>query len=78
MPEPVAAADADFNRGISLQEFKLAALARFALLDTAHQGRLTLVELEAMPHAPDTSRHRRKRDDKSPDARIGNPLPTGP
>ena len=76
IPEPVAAADADFNRGISLLEFRQAAVARFALLDTMHRGRLTLGELEAMPHAPDPA-SRRKRDDKSPDARIGNPLPSG-
>jgi hypothetical protein len=78
IPEPVAAADTDFNRGVSLEEFRQAALARFALLDTAHQGRLTLAQLEAIPHAPDTSGRRHKRDDKAPDARIGNPLPTGP
>jgi hypothetical protein len=78
IPEPVAAADTDFNRGISIQEFRQAALARFALLDAAHQGRLTLAQLEAMPHAPDPSGHRHKRNDKAPDARIGNPLPTGP
>lgn len=78
MPEPVAAADTDFNRGVTLQEFRQAALARFALLDSAHQGRLTLAELEAMPHAPGTNGRPHKRDDKAPDARIGNPLPTGP
>jgi len=76
MPEPVAAADADFNRAITTDEFRQAALARFQLLDTAHQGRLTLVQLEAMPHAPKEDGRRSKRDDKAPDARIGNPLPS--
>jgi hypothetical protein len=78
IPEPVAAADADFNRGITLQEFRQAALARFALLDTTQEGRLTLARLEAIPHAPNMSGRRQKRDDKAPDSRIGNPLPRGP
>ena len=78
MPEPVAAADTDFNRSITLEEFQAAAVARFQLLDTAHQGRITLAQLEAMPHAPSVGkRHARLKDD-SPDNRIGNPLPTGP
>lgn len=78
MPEPVAAADADFNRAITLDEFRQAALARFQLLDKARQGRLTLIQLEAMPHAPKEDSQRSKRDEKAPDARIGNPLPSGP
>ena len=78
MPEPVAAADTDFNRAISLDEFRAAAVARFQLLDKASQGKLTLSQLEAMPHAPATGKQRVKRDDKAPDTRIGNPLPTGP
>jgi Ca2+-binding EF-hand superfamily protein len=80
MPEPVAAADTDFNRAITLEEFRQAAIARFQLLDTAHHGKLTLAQLEAMPHAPsaDKHHHRAKRDDDAPDVRLGNPLPTGP
>jgi Ca2+-binding EF-hand superfamily protein len=78
IPEPVAAADTDFNRGISRQEFRDAALARFQLLDKAHQGRLTLAQLEAMPHAPSGDERQRKREDNAVDARIGNPLPSGP
>jgi len=77
MPEPVAAADADFNRAITLQEFRQAAVARFQLLDKARQGRLTLVQLEAMPHAPKEDGARPKRDEKTPDSRIGNSLPPG-
>jgi Ca2+-binding EF-hand superfamily protein len=76
IPEPVAAADTDFNRLITLEEFKAAALERFQLLDTAHQGRLTLAQLEAMRPSSDGRRPKRKRD--APDARIGNPLPPGP
>jgi Ca2+-binding EF-hand superfamily protein len=78
IPEPVAAADADFNRAITLDEFRKAAIERFALLDRAHQGRLMLAELEAMPHAPKVDAKHPKRDDKAPDTRIGNSLPAGP
>jgi hypothetical protein len=78
IPEPVAAADTDFNRGVSLEEFRAAALARFQLLDTAHQGRLSLAQLEGMPHAPAGDERHRKREADVRDARIGNPLPPGP
>jgi Ca2+-binding EF-hand superfamily protein len=78
MPEPVAAADSDFNRAITSGEFRAAAVERFQLLDKAHQGRLTLAELEAMPHAPKTEQRRHKRNDNATDARLGNPLPPGP
>lgn len=78
IPEPVAAADTDFNRSISLEEFKQAAIARFQLLDSTHQGRLTLAQLEALPHAPKLDRKRSKHNDNVADERIGNPLPTGP
>ena len=77
MPEPVAAADTDFNRTISLEEFRQAAIARFQLLDSTHQGRLSLVQLEAL--RPDPTKARRpKLDENTPDKRLGNPLPTGP
>jgi Ca2+-binding EF-hand superfamily protein len=76
IPEPVAAADADFNRAITLEEFEQAAIERFQLLDHSHQGKLTLLQLEAMPHAP-MENERHKRDDKATDARIGSPLPLG-
>jgi len=77
MPEPVAAADADFNRAITLEEFRQAAVERFQLLDRTHQGRLTLLQLEAMPHAPKEDGRHHKRDENVTDARIGNPLPPG-
>ncbi|MGE5062847.1 MAG: hypothetical protein ACM3IG_02150 [Myxococcales bacterium] len=76
MPEPVAAADADFNRAISLDEFRQAAIARFQLLDTTHQQKLTLAQLEAMRPLPPLKGH--KLDEKALDKRLGNPLPTGP
>jgi Ca2+-binding EF-hand superfamily protein len=48
IPEPVASADSNFNRGVSAQEFIAAADTRFALLDRNHDGRLTLAELPAI------------------------------
>jgi Ca2+-binding EF-hand superfamily protein len=76
MPEPVAAADTDFNRAISLQEFRQAAIARFQLLDTTRQEKLTLAQLEAIRPALPLKGH--KLDEKALDKRIGNPLPSGP
>ena len=48
IPEPVASADANFNRGVSAQEFQNAASARFHVLDVQHSGRLTRPELEGI------------------------------
>nr|WP_243843260.1 hypothetical protein [Sphingomonas vulcanisoli] len=45
LPEPVIAADTDFNRGVSEQEFLAAASRRFALLDVNHDGAITRDEL---------------------------------
>ena len=47
LPEPVIAADSDFNRGVSAKEFADAAYQRFNLLDANHDGVLTRDEL---PH----------------------------
>jgi Ca2+-binding EF-hand superfamily protein len=74
IPEPVAAADTNFDRAISLSEFRQAAIARFQLLDTAHTGRLPLATLQAMLPKPGKKPKYREED---PDARIGNPLPPG-
>jgi len=76
LPEPVAAADSDFNRSISLAEFRQAALARFQLLDSTGAGRLGLAQLQALRPALATDR-RRRADKDVPDARIGSPLPPG-
>jgi hypothetical protein len=78
IPEPVAAADADFNRAITLDEFRAAALARFELLDTTHRGALSLAQLEALPHAPSADGKHLKVNENVTDSRIGNPLPKGP
>jgi hypothetical protein len=76
IPEPVAAADTDFDRGVSLVEFRQAALARFALLDSTRSGRLTLAQLEALRPVV-AADGRRKRPKDAPDTRVGNPLPSG-
>jgi Ca2+-binding EF-hand superfamily protein len=77
LPEPVAAADADLNRAITLQEFRQAALDRFALLDKTHQGRLTLQELEALKPVLTVNGKPPKHRDNDPDNRVGIPLPPG-
>jgi len=75
IPEPVAAADTDFDRGVSLQEFKQAALARFQLLDSAHQGRLGLAQLQALRPTPPLDGRPAKTKSVG-DTRLGNPLPS--
>jgi hypothetical protein len=75
IPEPVAAADTDFNRAITLDEFRSAAISRFQLLDRARQNKVSLAQLEALRPAPSTVRRGAKRDKDARDARVGNPLP---
>lgn len=76
IPQPVAGADADFNRLVTLSEFRLAASYRFKLLDSQQLGRLTLQELEAqLPTRPEGRRAKPRKN--APDARIGLPLPEG-
>ena len=62
LPEPVVAADFDFNRGVSQAEFRKAALQRFQALDVDSQGRLTLAVLETLKPPPPA------RSAKDPDA----------
>jgi Ca2+-binding EF-hand superfamily protein len=78
LPEPVAAADADFNRAVSLAEFRTAALERFQLLDSAHQGRITLEQLELLRSQLQGTPNLRRRDERSRDTRLGNPVPREP
>jgi hypothetical protein len=52
LPEPVVSADTDFNRGVSLNEFRLAAQQRFLALDVDRKGYLTLDVLETIRPAP--------------------------
>src|SRR6478752_5442047 len=54
IPEPVASADSNFNRGVSPQEFRDAAVKRFLLLDAGHSGKLTLPELQNIRQAAST------------------------
>jgi Ca2+-binding EF-hand superfamily protein len=77
IPEPVASADSDFNRAITRAEFRDAAVARFQLLDTGHQGRLTLAELEGLRTSVLAALQQRKHPKDAPDMRVGAPLPPG-
>ena len=52
LPEPVVSADSDFNRGVSLSEFRQAAAQRFLALDLDRKGYLTLAGLELVRPAP--------------------------
>ena len=75
LPEPVAGADADFDRFVSLDEFRRAALYRFQLLDRHSWGSLTLQGLqELLPTRPKKGQ-RFKRPKNAHDMRIGLPLP---
>ena len=58
LPEPVTSADANLNRGVSLQEFREAAAHRFAALDLDHQGRISQAQLELMRPAPGPTPHK--------------------
>ena len=77
LPEPVAGADADFDRFVSLDEFRRAASYRFQLLYSDRSGKLTLPNLEVLlPSRPKEGR-RAKRPKNAVDTRIGLPLPDG-
>ena len=77
LPEPVSGADADFNRIITLDEFRSAASYRFQLLDSDRSGRLTFQKLEVLvPSRPKDGR-RVKRPKNAVDTRVGLPLPGG-
>lgn len=67
IPEPVSSADSDFNRGVSVQEFRKAAESRFRLLDASHSGRLTLSSLEGIRHAVATAAKRPPQNKGDPD-----------
>jgi hypothetical protein len=75
IPEPVAAADTNFDREIILGEFRQAAVARIELLDSQHSGSLTLEQLQALRPVTSTADRRRKRVKDAADTRVGNPLP---
>ena len=75
IPEPVASADTDFNRVITLDEFRQAARERFQLLDTKHEGKVSLAELEAMLPPPPAPGHKPKPPKNRVDTRYGLPVP---
>ncbi len=49
IPQPVISADSDMNRGVTRAEFRAAAAERFARLDTAGHGYLTLATMPKPP-----------------------------
>ena len=76
IPQPVASADADFNRAVTLEEFRQAAAYRFKLLDVTGNGRIALPELEErLPTRPKGKRAKPRKN--AVDTRIGLPLPEG-
>jgi Ca2+-binding EF-hand superfamily protein len=71
IPEPVMAADANFNRGISAAEFHDAAIARFQLLDFNHSGTLTLPQLQAIRQSAISAANRRPKPATDTDSAPG-------
>ena len=62
LPQPVAGADADLDRRITLDEFRRSASYRFQLLDSNGAGMLTLAELELLvPSRPKAGRRVKRR-----------------
>jgi Ca2+-binding EF-hand superfamily protein len=81
IPEPVASADTNFDRGVSAQEFRNAALARFQLLDLNHAGRLGLTQLQDIRHAAGNVARKRRNGTSNPaenasSAEYGTPAPS--
>lgn len=75
LPEPVAGADADFDRFVSLDEFRRAASYRFQLLDNDRSGRLSMQNLKVLLPSRPKEGKRVKRPKNAADTRIGLPLP---
>lgn len=63
LPEPVVSADSNFNRGVSVAEFRQAASQRFLALDLDHKGYLTLPALEVIRPAPPAAPNKPNRND---------------
>jgi len=74
IPEPVAAADADFDRAVSRAEFRLAAARRFQLLASGQSGAIRLEQLQALRQT--VAGRRPKPGQDVPDERVGNGLPS--
>lgn len=76
LPEPVTAADSDFNRGVSTNEFRAAAQQRFQALDIDHKGYLTLADLEGIRPAPPAGSQKKRQDGPDEQDVAGSgPLP---
>lgn len=56
--QPVMSADTNFNRGVSVEEFRSAAAKRFRTLDVTGTGRLTLASLDGIREAAAAARRR--------------------
>ena len=56
--QPVMSADTNFNRGVSVEEFRSAAVKRFRTLDVTGTGRLTLASLDGIREAAAAARRR--------------------
>jgi hypothetical protein len=74
MPQPVAAADSNFDRSITAAEFRNAATYRFQLLDSNGSGKLTLPALEQQLAEAQAKARKRKLRKGETDVRIGSPL----
>jgi hypothetical protein len=77
IPEPVAGADADFNRSTTFAEFQRAAIQRFQLLDRKRLGHLSLEELETLLPTRPKGRKLVRLPKEPHDTRVGLPLPEG-
>lgn len=77
MPQPVAAADADFDRAVTLAEFRNAAELRFQLLDRSGDRQLSWADLEALRPPLATKARRSKVRKGELDRRVGIPVPLG-
>ncbi|HVH48663.1 MAG TPA: hypothetical protein VM760_02120 [Sphingomicrobium sp.] len=73
IPQPVTAADTNFDRSVTIEEFRLAAAQRFQLLDKNGDHQLDLAELRGQLPPTRKDQRRVKRDD--PDRRIATPVP---
>ena len=75
MPQPVAAADTNFDRAVTLDEFRVAAAQRFQLLDRNGDRQLHMAELRTLLPLPRHLQKRRKFNKEPLDTRIANPVP---
>jgi hypothetical protein len=64
IPEPIASADLDIDRGVSRDEIAAVATQRFPLLDAAHRGYLTYDTLPKSPAQQDIDACRAKEETK--------------